>query len=95
MGMEKKTPTPTGIGMAKQLNSVSDTKGEESKEENSSLVRDKDQNTKPGALWRTKLAQRSRGCCRENLGHSALELACMGTFSLKVFSVHILDLICN
>ena len=42
MGMETKTPKPTGIDMAKQLNSVSDTKGEESKEENSSLVRDED-----------------------------------------------------
>ena len=33
--------------MAKQLNSVSNTKGEESKEVNSSLVRDKDQYTEP------------------------------------------------
>ena len=46
MGMDTKTPTPTGIGMAKQLNSVSDTKAEESRKENSSLVRDEDQSTK-------------------------------------------------
>ena len=47
IGVVKKTPTPIEIGMANQLDAVLDTKGEKSKGETSSLLRNEDQSTKP------------------------------------------------
>ena len=74
MGMETKTPTPTGIGMAKQLNSVSDTKGEESKEENSSLVRDEDQYTKPQGSVENEAGSEEQGVLQEESGAQCLRI---------------------
>ena len=63
--------------MAKQLNSVPNTKGEKSKEENSSLVRDGDQYTKPQSSVENKAGSEEQGVLQEESGPSALELVCM------------------
>ena len=54
--------------MAKQLNSVSNTKGEESKEENSSLVRNEDQSTKPHGSVENRAGSEEQGVQQEESG---------------------------
>ena len=65
MKVEKKTPTSTGIDMAKQLNSVPDTKGEKFKEENSSRVRNEDQYTEPQSSVENEADSEEQGVLQE------------------------------
>ena len=68
MGIETNTPIPTGIGMAKQLNSVSGTKGEKSKGETSSLLRNEDQSTEPPCPVGNEDSLEKRGAQQEESG---------------------------
>ena len=60
--------------MAKQLNSVPDTKGEKSKEENSSLARDEDQYTKPQSSVENKAGSEEQGVLQEEFGAQCLRI---------------------
>ena len=69
--------------MAKQLNPVSDTKGEESKEENSSLVRDEDQYTKSQSSVENEAGSEEQGVLQEESRAQCLRIGLHGDIFIE------------